>query len=654
MATALHGGMRSRARAESRTEPRAAGSDFARPPPSSLRRASSPPTHDAELTSLARARGPPRRLLAALAGRFVVIRGWERLGFARLQDYARERLGVAARTVQDLAHCEAALSQHPRLAHALVSGRLPWTKVRLVARVASPQNLEAWLAFAGRLSVRALEKEVRRVDRASLERVGAAGAGRPGAPLVARETDADGAERWPGEWVSVPCVPRVQARWYHARQLARRVAGEPVPPWQCLESIAAEVLSGIPLSDEAARRLEEDEHAEPLAEAPASDLVAPSTPVSSLANVCAAHAPVCDGSTLAAPQSPTLPAELAPLADEIEHADAFAHDHRLRAALAFEQRLESRMGPLLRRALAERFHRSAGFPRFAGYVETRLGLSPRRARALVRIERLAAQAPALALAYREARLSWVQANVLAGLLAADATHAPSWIAHAERVSVRRLLEDVDAALSGAGALAPPTLPERLAADAPTITAVATPSVERQTGAAPTRPGHDTLEAALAAPAPDLVRVMVYAPCDVARLFRAALCTMRRHLERQTGRLPTPGEAFEAMLEHATQSWTPERRRPRELAVFERDGWRCTVPGCSSLRNLHDHHVVFRSRGGSDELSNRTTLCAWHHLRAVHRGLVRCTGMAPHALRFELGLRATAPPLLTYVSGELRQ
>jgi hypothetical protein len=166
-------------------------------------------------------------------------------------------------------------------------------------------------------------------------------------------------------------------------------------------------------------------------------------------------------------------------------------------------------------------------------------------------------------------------------------------------------------------------------------------------------GGDLLEVAILTPGPDAVRVMVYAPRDVARLFHAALCTMRRHLERRTGRLPTPGEAFEAMLDHALESWAPQRRRSRELAVFERDGWRCTVPGCSSLRNFHDHHVVFRSKGGSDELSNRTTLCAWHHLRAVHRGLVRCTGTAPHTLRFELGVRAAAPPLVAFCSGDIR-
>jgi hypothetical protein len=49
-----------------------------------------------------------------------------------------------------------------------------------------------------------------------------------------------------------------------------------------------------------------------------------------------------------------------------------------------------------------------------------------------------------------------------------------------------------------------------------------------------------------------------------------------------------------------------------------------VPGCTSYRNLHDHHIHYRSAGGSDDLSNR--------------------GRAPDALRFEL-------PLATYGPGE---
>ncbi len=93
--------------------------------------------------------------------------------------------------------------------------------------------------------------------------------------------------------------------------------------------------------------------------------------------------------------------------------------------------------------------------------------------------------------------------------------------------------------------------------------------------------------------------------------------------------------------------------PREHQVFARDEWRCTVPGCTSRRNLHDHHIRFRSAGGSDALENRTTLCAWHHLRGVHAGIVRIRGRAPGALRFELGVRPPQPPLVAYATGGVR-
>jgi 5-methylcytosine-specific restriction endonuclease McrA len=52
-------------------------------------------------------------------------------------------------------------------------------------------------------------------------------------------------------------------------------------------------------------------------------------------------------------------------------------------------------------------------------------------------------------------------------------------------------------------------------------------------------------------------------------------------------------------------------------VFARDGWRCKVPACSARRNLHDHHLRFRSRGGGNERANRITVCAAHHLHGIH-------------------------------------
>jgi hypothetical protein len=133
---------------------------------------------------LARAGGARRRALAAAAGGFVLVRGWERLGFARLSDYAVERLGVSGRELQDLARVDAALRGLPRVDAALVAGAISWTKARLVARVAGPEDVERLLGVANAVSARVLAREVRRLDVESLE------AG--GAPFSAEDEDGEG------------------------------------------------------------------------------------------------------------------------------------------------------------------------------------------------------------------------------------------------------------------------------------------------------------------------------------------------------------------------------------------------------------------------------------------------------------------------------
>ena len=144
------------------------------------------------------------------------------------------------------------------------------------------------------------------------------------------------------------------------------------------------------------------------------------------------------------------------------------------------------------------------------------------------------------------------------------------------------------------------------------------------------------------------RLSLWAPEDVARLFRAVHATVQRRIGRAEGRPCTPGEALEVMLHHVGETWRLRcGRQPREHLIMQRDGWRCTVPGCTSYRNLHAHHVVFRSAGGSDAEENLTTLCAAHHQRGVHGGgPVRISGRAPAELRFEL-------PLESFASGDVR-
>jgi hypothetical protein len=71
-----------------------------------------------------------------------------------------------------------------------------------------------------------------------------------------------------------------------------------------------------------------------------------------------------------------------------------------------------------------------------------------------------------------------------------------------------------------------------------------------------------------------------------------------------------------------------------------------VPAGSARRQLHDHHITFRSRGGSNARSNRITICAAHHLHGIHAGVVRAAGRAPHAAR------VGAPALLTFLGDRI--
>ena len=71
---------------------------------------------DAQLVALLRSQAPLRRVVAAIAGRLVTTRAWERLGYARSADHAAERAGCSARQLQELAS--------PRFSPRLQRGRL--------------------------------------------------------------------------------------------------------------------------------------------------------------------------------------------------------------------------------------------------------------------------------------------------------------------------------------------------------------------------------------------------------------------------------------------------------------------------------------------------------------------------------------------------
>jgi hypothetical protein len=358
------------------------------------------------------------------------------------------------------------------------------------------------------------------------------------------------------------------------------------------------------------------------------------------------------------------------LVGDLASLDAFQVDARLRHLVRLEQQLDAELGSRLSLVARDRLYWMHGFTSMEAYAREHLGISPRKARALLRLERVCHRVPAFAHAYREGELSWVQAHTLIPvlLLGPGRKHEPPWIDWALRVSVRRLRDDVDRALllhetdpewfvsTGGFPDGEAGLPASVGGPLSASGSEAARAADREPGtrSAETLPACSRVDRQIGANARaflETTELFVHGPGDVIRLLRAVLCTVRRVIERQSEHLPSESEAFDVMLEHVFEAWGDGARVRAAHRVFARDGWRCTAPGCSSFSNLHDHHIVFRSHGGSNDLGNRTTLCAWHHLRGVHAGRVRCAGTAPEGLRFELGLRRDRPPLAAYVAGD---
>ena len=287
----------------------------------------------------------------------------------------------------------------------------------------------------------------------------------------------------------------------------------------------------------------------------------------------------------------------------------------MRAALRAMAQSDWQLGRLLRLFHDLRLERVLGFSSRSAYVRERLGCSTRKARALIALERHGFSAPAVHDAYRAGRLSWLRATTL--LPVVSETTEIEWLARAEQVTIRRLADEVGWALARRDGLVPIAPPPRDAELRRVVRQLCSPGA--------------------------------WAPCDsdvsfagsgsVVRLFRTAVAAFNRPGD-------APWKGLEGLLRHVADTWS---RQPRHRdPVFERDGWRCTVPACTARRNLHDHHLLFRSRGGRNERDNRITLCAWHHLHGIHGGhggIIRAWGRAPDAVRWEVGVAAGHPPLL---------
>ena len=150
---------------------------------------------------------------------------------------------------------------------------------------------------------------------------------------------------------------------------------------------------------------------------------------------------------------------------------------------------------------------------------------------------------------------------------------------------------------------------------------------------------------------DFCRISFWAPNPVIEDLDRFL----ENLRERRGPLPA-WASFILLIREATDVWQQvdrSKKKPQFWRIFARDEHRCRTPACSKRADLHGHHIVFRSRGGSDDPSNVVTACYGHHQQGVHDGHLHCSGNANHLLRWVLGPRAKRGGAFRVYIGDLR-
>jgi hypothetical protein len=346
-------------------------------------------------------------------------------------------------------------------------------------------------------------------------------------------------------------------------------------------------------------------------------------------------------------------------------------DGQIQELVALEEQLKSQLGRLLMIMGRERGWSKLCFAGLEHYAEQRLGLSATTARDRARLARGLLRLPFVREAYEGGRIKYEAALMIIRAVGGgpvDPDVERAWVAHAGCATIRRLRDE-------ARALARRRVAEpRRSACRPMGDAEWYASLRQEPGAIGERVrslGRRTLRRSAAD-----VFLSLRLPGDLAGRFLAAIEGTREaltaaaaaagtgpdqgHAAGSDGARPNEPEpvawrvarllfsrsrrvpewvALLALLEDFVATWDDPAGMPRRRSdeIYARDGWRCTAPGCTSRRNLEDHHVVYLSRGGSLRASsNQVSLCRFHHKLGEHGTLASCTGRAPLDLLWRLG------------------
>jgi hypothetical protein len=113
-----------------------------------------------EVVRLAGERAALEHALAGALLRALRANVWQAMGMASFFEYAERFVGLSPRQTEERLRVSQALEDLPRLSSTLAEGRLPFSAVRELTRVVTPQTEEAWLEAAAGKSVPEIERLV--------------------------------------------------------------------------------------------------------------------------------------------------------------------------------------------------------------------------------------------------------------------------------------------------------------------------------------------------------------------------------------------------------------------------------------------------------------------------------------------------------------
>jgi hypothetical protein len=336
---------------------------------------------DRELVRLARGRGALDLAIGETLRQLEVGERLASLGYSRVVDYAREVLGLPARTSYFFVSLARLLAERSLLRSAVRAGLVSPRKALVVAAIAVEDAEVAWTIEAARSTEAALRRKV-------------ASAGRE-VPELAFDL----------ETVRLRMTAAQQDRLARGIAFARMLLGLGVHEWQAVEALCQEALSSLGVGKEpeegeeaAGGSLSESER-EDLYRAWCAERAKDRGALERQIRAQAEAMAVCAG----AEPDPELPPEAA----------AAVLQDRLRTLLAARHGYDEPFGRLAALAVRHRVWRSAGCYTLEEYSRERLGISPRTLRQRVWLEKRLGALPALREALRSGRLSFSKTLVVA-------------------------------------------------------------------------------------------------------------------------------------------------------------------------------------------------------------------------------------------------